>query len=69
MRYRSGSPLDLPDVKSEIERIERELGAKGRVVIRKSGTEPVIRVMAEGDDEKLVKSVVGSIVSVIEKAA
>ena len=47
----------------------RELGAKGRVVIRKSGTEPVIRVMAEGDDEKLVKSVVGSIVSVIEKAA
>jgi len=69
VRYRNASPLDLPAVKSEIERIERELGAKGRVVIRKSGTEPVIRVMAEGDDEKLVKSVVGSIVSVIEKAA
>jgi phosphoglucosamine mutase len=69
VRYHNGSPLDLPAVKLEIERIERELGAKGRVVIRKSGTEPVIRVMAEGDDEKLVKSVVGSIVSVIEKAA
>ncbi len=69
VRYRSGSPLELPAVKDEIARIERELGAKGRVVIRKSGTEPVIRVMAEGDDEKLVKSVVGSIVSVIEKAA
>ena len=69
VRYRNGSPLELPAVLKEIERIEKELGAKGRVVIRKSGTEPVIRVMAEGDDEKLVKSVVGSIVSVIEKAA
>ncbi len=69
VRYHNASPLELPAVKLEIERIERELGAKGRVVIRKSGTEPVIRVMAEGDDEKLVKSVVGSIVSVIEKAA
>lgn len=69
VRYHSASPLELPAVKEEIARIERELGAKGRVVIRKSGTEPVIRVMAEGDDEKLVKSVVGSIVSVIEKAA
>ena len=69
VRYRNGSPLEIDAVKSEIERIERELGAKGRVVIRKSGTEPVIRVMAEGDDEKLVKRVVGSIVSVIEKAA
>jgi len=69
VRYHNASPLEIPAVKSEIERIERELGAKGRVVIRKSGTEPVIRVMAEGDDEKLVKSVVGSIVSVIEKAA
>jgi phosphoglucosamine mutase len=69
VRYHNGSPLDVPAVKSEIERIEKELGAKGRIVIRKSGTEPVIRVMAEGDDEKLVKSVVGSIVSAIEKAA
>ena len=69
VRYHAASPLEQPAVKDEIARIERELGAKGRVVIRKSGTEPVIRVMAEGDDEKLVKSVVGSIVSVIEKAA
>ena len=69
VRYHNGSPLDVPAVKSEIERIEKELGAKGRIVIRKSGTEPVIRVMAEGDDEKLVKSAGGSIVSRIEKAA
>jgi len=69
VKYMNGSPLDVPAVQSEIERIEREFGPKGRVVIRKSGTEPVIRVMAEGDDEKLVKRVVGSIVSVIEKAA
>jgi phosphoglucosamine mutase len=69
VRYRNGSPLDIPAVATAIERIEKELGSKGRIVIRKSGTEPVIRVMAEGDDEKTVKNVVGSIVSIIEKAA
>lgn len=69
VRYRNGSPLELSDVKSEIARIEKEFGSHGRVVIRKSGTEPVIRVMAEGDDERMVHNVVGSIVSVIEKAA
>lgn len=69
VRYHNGSPLEIPSVRSEIDRIEKDLGEKGRVVIRKSGTEPVIRVMAEGDDEKIVKTVVGDIVSVIEAAA
>ncbi|MCC6921262.1 MAG: phosphoglucosamine mutase [Alphaproteobacteria bacterium] len=69
VKFLNGSPLEVPAVQTEIQRIETEFGAKGRVVIRRSGTEPVIRVMAEGDDEKLVKQVVGSIVSVIEKAA
>ena len=48
---------------------EGRLGDSGRIVIRKSGTEPVIRVMAEGDDEALVTSVVDSICTSIEAAA
>jgi phosphoglucosamine mutase len=46
---------------------EARLANKGRLLIRKSGTEPLIRVMAEGDDEKLVHTVVGDIVKVLEK--
>ena len=46
-----------------------KLGKSGRLVIRPSGTEPVIRVMAEGDDEKLVKTVVSEIVHALTDAA
>ncbi|MHA1573792.1 MAG: phosphoglucosamine mutase, partial [Alphaproteobacteria bacterium] len=46
-----------------------KLGQAGRLVIRPSGTEPVIRVMAEGDDEGLVSSVVGDIVEAVRAAA
>ena len=46
-----------------------KLGESGRLVIRPSGTEPVIRVMAEGDDERLVKTVVGDIVHALTDAA
>jgi phosphoglucosamine mutase len=48
---------------------EARLDGTGRVLIRKSGTEPVIRVMAEGDDEGVVQSVVGDIVDSIQQAA
>jgi phosphoglucosamine mutase len=46
-----------------------KLGEAGRLVIRPSGTEPVIRVMAEGDDERLVSTVVGDIVEAVRAAA
>jgi phosphoglucosamine mutase len=46
-----------------------KLGKSGRLVIRPSGTEPVIRVMAEGDDEKLVNTVVSDIVHALTDAA
>jgi phosphoglucosamine mutase len=69
VRYKNGSPLEIDAVKSEILEIEKSLKGKGRLVIRKSGTEPVIRVMAEGDDDKLVRNVVASVVKAIEKAA
>ena len=47
---------------------EQKLGGKGRVLIRKSGTEPLIRVMAEGEDPALVETVVDDIVAEIEKS-
>ncbi len=64
-----GDPLEEPRVRRAIEQAEGELGAAGRLVIRKSGTEPVIRVMAEGDDERLVKQVVGEICRAVAEAA
>jgi phosphoglucosamine mutase len=69
VRFRAGmKPLENQDVATAIKDGEARLVGKGRVLIRKSGTEPLIRVMAEGDDEKLVKTVVGDIVQVLEKA-
>ena len=56
-------------MKSAIAAAERRLGSSGRLLIRPSGTEPVIRVMAEGDDESLVNTVVGDIVEALKKAA
>ena len=52
-------------VKAAIEDARDRLGKTGRLVIRPSGTEPLIRVMAEGDDRKLVETVVNDIVGVI----
>ena len=71
VRYEDGAgdPLDEPQVRRAIADAEGELGAGGRVVIRKSGTEPVIRVMAEGDDERLVHQVVNDICKVVARAA
>jgi phosphoglucosamine mutase len=69
VRYESGKPLDDARVVSAIESAKAKLGSGGRLVIRPSGTEPVIRVMAEGDDEKLVSTVVGDIVEAVKLAA
>ena len=54
---------------SAIDAGKAKLGEGGRLVIRPSGTEPVIRVMAEGDDEHLVSTVVGDIVAAVRAAA
>jgi phosphoglucosamine mutase len=67
VRFRA-KPLENQDVATAIQAGEARLAQKGRLLIRKSGTEPLIRVMAEGDDEKLVTTVVGDIVKVLEKA-
>ncbi|HJS44884.1 MAG TPA: phosphoglucosamine mutase [Rhizomicrobium sp.] len=69
VRFKKGSPLDDERVKSSIQDANAKLGASGRVLVRKSGTEPLIRVMAEGEDEKLVRAVVRQIASAIEEVA
>ncbi len=67
--FNGGRPLDEKAVKDAISAGERRLGESGRLLIRPSGTEPLIRVMAEGEDEALVAAVVGDIASTIERAA
>ena len=69
VRYKSGQPLQTNSVVSAIDDARRRLGNGGRLVIRPSGTEPVIRVMAEGDDRVLVESVVDDVVDAVSKAA
>jgi phosphoglucosamine mutase len=69
VRYAGGQPLEKEAVKKVIDLARQRLGNSGRLVIRPSGTEPVIRVMAEGDDEQLVNAVVGDICDAVRKAA
>jgi phosphoglucosamine mutase len=69
VRCRAGDTLDLPPVRQAIDEAIARLGGSGRLVIRPSGTEPLIRVMAEGDDERLVNAVVDGIVTTIKREA
>lgn len=69
VRYCGGNPLDAESVKAAIKAGEGKLGKSGRLVIRKSGTEPLIRVMGEAEDSTLVTSVVGDICAAVEKVA
>ncbi|HTM96096.1 MAG TPA: phosphoglucosamine mutase [Croceibacterium sp.] len=68
VRYSSGAPLEDATVKQVIADAGKELSGRGRLVIRKSGTEPLIRVMAEGDDAGQVEAVVARICAAVEKA-
>jgi phosphoglucosamine mutase len=69
VRYRNGKPLDDPSVKSVIAEAEGKLNGHGRLLVRASGTEPVIRVMGEGDDRDLVEDMVDAIVAAVGEAA
>ena len=69
VRFAGGKPLEVDSVKSVIAAAEAELAGNGRLVIRPSGTEPVIRVMAEGDDPAVVEQVVDRICEAVRKAA
>jgi phosphoglucosamine mutase len=61
--------LDRAEVKSAITAGEKRLNGHGRLLVRSSGTEPVIRVMGEGDDRILVEEVVDTIVSALGNPA
>ncbi|MBM3599111.1 MAG: phosphoglucosamine mutase [Alphaproteobacteria bacterium] len=69
VRFANGAPLDDDAVKRAIDKGKARLGEAGRLLIRKSGTEPVIRVMAEGDDEGMVGAVVDDIANAIRRVA
>ena len=68
VRFAAGAPLEADKVKSAIAAAEARLQGTGRLVIRKSGTEPLIRVMAEGEDEAMVEQVVDSICEAVKAA-
>jgi phosphoglucosamine mutase len=69
VRYLGGRPLDTEAVIAAIANARSRLGATGRLVIRPSGTEPVIRVMAEADDRQLVESLVDDVCDAVASAA
>jgi phosphoglucosamine mutase len=65
VRHSGGNPLNDSVVKSAIAEAEATLGSSARLVIRPSGTEPLIRVMAEGDDRQMIETVVDQLINVI----
>jgi len=69
VRFAAGKPLEDAGVKAVLAEAEQRLNGSGRLVVRASGTEPLIRIMAEGDDEKLVNQVVKEIAGAVKKAA
>ena len=69
VRYKTGKPLENAKVRLAIKDAEQKLNGKGRLVIRPSGTEPVIRVMGEGDNKSLVEDAVDGIVEALSDVA
>ena len=68
VRYTNLSPLEAKIVKDVIKEGEARLGETGRLLIRQSGTEPIIRVMAEGEDSKLIDEIVNDICVAVEQS-
>ena len=69
VRYSGASPMDNPQVLTAIEDAKAMFGNSGRILVRASGTEPLIRVMAEGDDAAKVEKVTQDLANLIEKTA
>jgi phosphoglucosamine mutase len=69
VRYQKGKPLENAGVRSAIASAKKKLGHGGRLIVRPSGTEPVIRVMGEGDDKILVEQAVDDVVEALTLVA
>jgi phosphoglucosamine mutase len=69
VRFSGGKPLEDTGVQGAIRDAEAKLGGTGRILVRASGTEPLIRIMAEADDERLVGQVIRDIAGAVKKAA
>jgi phosphoglucosamine mutase len=69
VRYQSGKPLENAAVRTAIASAEQKLGHGGRLLVRPSGTEPVIRVMGEGDDKLLVEAAVDDVIEALTQVA
>ncbi len=69
VRFKAAAPLEEEQVSKAIENGRRKLGNTGRLIIRLSGTEPVVRVMGEGDDHDLVERVVDDVCEALSAAA
>ena len=69
VRFKSGKPLESASVRTAIAGAEKRLGQGGRLLVRPSGTEPVIRVMGEGDDKALGEAVVDDIIEALTAVA
>lgn len=68
IRYTGKDPLSTKLVKAAMKEVKTELGDKGRLVVRKSGTEPLIRVMAEAEDEAMMNKAVEDVVAAVKQA-
>jgi phosphoglucosamine mutase len=69
VRFKGGRPLEDATVIRAIEAAKARLGTTGRMLIRPSGTEPVIRVMAEAEDKSLVDTLVAEVCDAVARAA
>ncbi|MEO1475481.1 MAG: phosphoglucosamine mutase [Pseudomonadota bacterium] len=69
VRYSDTDPLDDAAVKQTIAKVKKRLGKSGRLVIRKSGTEPLVRVMAEADNETKMVNAVEEVAEAVRKAS
>lgn len=69
VRFTAGKPLEDDTVKAAITHAEKTLANTGRLLVRPSGTEPLIRVMAEGEDTALIRSIVDDVCAAIQRVA
>lgn len=69
VRFATKSPLEKQSVKKAIKDAERELSKSGRLLVRKSGTEPLVRIMAEGDNRSQIAAITDGLAEIVAKAA